>query len=296
MNFWSTLASKEVDIYIGIATTILGLILGELLNYFKRQAAPAAPAAAKNSTVQVKVQVPITISTITNIYKKASTGQANNDDATLKVLVAIGLFSIGVVYLNFRGTILNGITSALLLILPLFFGALLTAYVRGFTSGGKWLAYLLYLIAFYVAAVMVRDKALIPNFAPNHFLDSEAIIRAHGISGMKRVTTLADLNWYMMHVAGVVLLVYSVARLALSGLHLSAMTWHFTFNSWNSNPPWLAIKTARYRHVYKSMLGTAVALLAAYFLVSGNAYMWWVYEWPALINNFMNSVFYGAAG
>jgi len=296
MNFWSTLASKEVDIYIGIATTILGLILGELLNYFKRQAAPAGPAAANSSTVQIKVHVPITISTITNIYKKTTGGQAQNDDASLKVMLVIGLFIIGVVYLNFRSTILNAITSALLLILPLFFGVLLTAYVRGYTSGGKWLAYLLYLIGFYVAAVMVRDKALIPNFAPNHFLDSEAIIRNYGISGMKQVTTLADLNWYMLHVAGVILLVYAVARLALSGAYLSAMTWHFTYNSWNSSPPWLAIKTARYRHVVKNMFGTAIALLAAYFLVSGDAYMWWVYEWPALLNDFMKSVFYGAAG
>lgn len=295
MNFWSTLASKEVDIYIGIATTILGLILGELLNYFKRQTAPAGPPAANSTTVQVKVHVPITISTITNIYKKNAAGPAKNDDPMLKIMLVIGLFVIGVVYLNFRSTILNGITSALLLILPLFFGVLITAYLRDYTSGGKWVAYLLYLIGFYVAAVLVRDKALIPNFAPRYFLDSEAILRAYGISGMKRVTSLADLNWYMMHVTGVLLLVYSVARLVLSGVYLSAMTWHFTFNSWNSNPPWLAIKTAGYRHVVKSMLGTALALLAAYFLVSGDAYMWWVYEWPALLNTFMKSVFYGAS-
>jgi len=295
MNFWSTLASKEVDIYIGIATTILGLVLGELLNYFKRQVAPAGPPAATASTVQVKVHMPITINTITNIYNKKSPEHGKGDDQTLTVMLVTALFIIGCVYLYFRSTILNGITSALLLILPLFFGVLITAYVRDYTSGGKWAAYLLYLIGFYIVAVMVRDKALMPNVAPRYFLDSEAIIRAYGINGLKRVTTLPDLNWYMTHVAGVILLVYSVARLALSGLYLSAMTWHFTFNSWNSNPPWLAIKTAKYRHVYKNMFGTALALLAAYFLVSGDAYMWLVYEWPTLLNHFMKTVFYGAA-
>jgi hypothetical protein len=204
------------------------------------------------------------------------------------------LFAAGVAYLNVRSFLLDGVTPALLLLILLFAGVQLAGYLRGTLSGGKWLGYLAYLACFYIAAVYVRERALIPTFAPQYFLGSEAIVRRHGLSGLGRFLTAQDFQWFTMHVAGVLLFLFAIIRNVLAGLYLSAMTWHLSFDSPNGAPPWLALKTARYRHVAKNVIGTTIAMALAYVLVSGEGYMWWTYEFPKLLTAGIHRILHGA--
>lgn len=294
MGFWSTLASKEVDIYIGIATTILGLILGEALNWFKRKGPPPANPTAGSPQPTVQVHAPVSISTINNIYNNNAQTPQRGDDGSIRVVLFVLLVATAVIYLNFRSLILEGVTSVCLLLMVLFAGVHLAGFLRGVISGPKWFGYLVYLACFYLAAVMVRDKAVVPSFAPQFFVDSEAIVRRYGMMGFGRLMRIPDWTWLLLHITGVVLFLSAIVRHLLAGLYLSAMTWHLGRHGWGSAPPWLAMKTARYRHVLKNMATTTVLLGLAYVLVSGDAYMWWTYEYPKVLSAVMRRILHGA--
>jgi len=141
MSLWSTLATKEVDIYIGIATTLLGMFLTELLNYFKQRSAappPLAPAGGPGAA-PVIVHAPVSISTINNVYLN-SLPQGGADQAHVKILLGIGLFAAAVTYLNLSSFILNSVISALLFAMLFFAGVHLAGFFRGRISGALWIA------------------------------------------------------------------------------------------------------------------------------------------------------------
>lgn len=295
MSFWNTIATKEIDIYIGIATTLLGMLLTELLNYIKQKSAPIVPlpGAGGPAPANVLVHVPVSISTINNVYLNSSPS-SNIQQSQIAVFLWIGLFAAAVTYLNLSSFILKGVTSALLLTMVFFAGVHLTGFIRGRISGAQWIAYLAYLAVFYLAAVMVRDGAVNPDYAPKYFVYSEAVMRKHGLAGWSRIMSIADMQWFAFHIAGVLLFLFAIARHVLAGVYLATMTWHLSFNPWVSAPPWLAVKTARYRHISKNIILTTVLLALSYALVTGNGYMWWTYEFPKLVNGLLDRIVHGA--
>lgn len=142
--------------------------------------------------------------------------------------------------------------------------------------------------------MLVRDGALTPVYAPKYFLYSEALMRERGLAGWGRVMSIADMQWFAMHIVGVILFLVAIARHVLAGVYLAAMTWHLSFHHWTSAPPWLALKTARYRHVSKNIVFTTVLLGLAYALVTGHAYMWWTYEFPKLVYGLIDRIVHGS--
>ena len=105
--------------------------------------------------------------------------------------------------------------------------------------------------------------------------------------------SLTDMQWFGFHIAGVLLFLFAIARNVLAGVYLSAMTWHLCAGGWASAPPWLAIKTARYRHIGKNVMVTTLVLALAFVLVSGHGFMWWTVEFPKLVNALMVRVIHG---
>ncbi|WP_027948034.1 hypothetical protein [Litchfieldella anticariensis] len=187
------LASKQVDIYISIATSLLGAVFGIILERVVKGSGETMPVAGGISSVSVSMQQVV----------KVSVGSKNRtNDQLVFFLASLFLLSAGVAYLFFREEVL---AAALLLVLFVFgawAGLVVHSLYRGTFQGWRWCVYLLVMFLFALAAVRVVGLAKVPMYAPRDFKYIQDIVNYSGILSLKK--TDIDFMWFGFHLLGVI--------------------------------------------------------------------------------------------
>ena len=283
MEFLEVLKSKEVDIYIALFMTFLGLALGLIVDAFKQKKVEAV--AQSNITV--------TSVTVTNIVKPQNnpTNSSSNDEGLMIVIGSI-LLVTGAIYLFNRLEILNSLYYITVFVISLWSGGILHNLFKGKFSGWRWFANLIFYGAFFVATFIIVNKAITPNFAPENFNISQQLINQHGILGLSDYFSLLDFKWFMFHFMGVLILFLSMIRLSLSTTYFSIMGSYIA--SENSQEPWLAKRTRKYANFWSNIILITILLCISYYLIAGNFFMWFEYQLPKEMESFINKVLHGS--
>lgn len=283
MEFLEVLKSKEVDIYISLFMTLLGLVLGLLIDSVKQNKSQGV--SQSNTT--------ITSVTVNNIVKPTTsqTNSSSNDDGLMFVIGFI-LLATGTIYLFNRLEVLNSLYYATVFIISLWSGGILySLFVREF-SGWRWVANLVFYGAFFIATFHIVNKAMTPNYAPENFKLSQQLIKSHGLLGLGNYFTILDFKWFSFHLIGVLLLFFSMIRLSLSTTYFAIMGGYIA--SKEEQEPWLAKRTRKYAGFWRNIIFISLFLLASYYLVAGNFFMWFEYQFPKEMESFINKVLRGA--
>ncbi|NAW64275.1 hypothetical protein, partial [Photobacterium halotolerans] len=194
MEFLEVLKSKEIDIYISLFMTILGLILGLVIDSFKqRNVQGGSPSNG-----------PITSITVTNIVKpQINQANSSSNDDGLMFIIGFILLVTGVVYLFNRLEILNFLYYLTVFVVSLWSGGILHSLFKGKFTGWRWFANLAFYGVFFIVTFHIVNKAITPNFAPENFRFSQQIINEHGLLGLGDYFSLLDFRWFIFHLSGV---------------------------------------------------------------------------------------------
>ena len=278
------LVMKQVDIYIAIATSIFGAVLGFALSYLF---SPTAINVGNTTNVIQAV-------TINNIKNNASdiSRSPQADNQTVMFFGVLFLFIGLTIYLFFRTAILYVLLYSEVLLLSVWLGAVLRAYLFGGFKGISWAVYLFYVAAFLVAYFIAIQLAFSPVHAPENFPFAEEIINRSGWFGIRRYFSIEDLPWGAAHLMGIVLLLFLFWQISLSLLHMLVSGRHIVSNA-SENQPWLVRKTARYCTPWINIIAFSVFIFLAGSMVSGLLIHWLQNEIPAYIEQIINVVMYG---
>lgn len=285
MRFWEIIQDKEIDIYIGVATTLLGLILGIIVDILRKSGSP-------NQATNIGYQTKITITNINNAYLEQRIGK-QQDDQEMMAIVALFLFCTGVTYLFFISQILHFLTVSVLFILSMGAGATIHSLMQSYFQGVRWTANFLFLLFFCGATIFIANKAAVPNYAPEYFLHSQKIINERGIKGLGNYFSFLDLRWFIFHLIGILIFFYTQTRMTLSVVYFATMSAYLANSNGQGKLPWLAQKTAKYRNVYKNIITTTLMLVVSYYLIAGNFFMWYEYEFPNQMQRFIHRIMNG---
>lgn len=263
--------------------TILGLVLGLIIDSFKQNKSQGA--SHSNTT--------ITSVTVNNIVKP-TTSQENSSSSDEGLMFVIGfvLLVTGTIYLFNRLEILNFLYYATVFVISLWSGGILHGLFKGKFYGWRWIANLAFYGMFFVATFHIVNKAMTPNFAPENFKFSQQLIKQHGLLGLRDYFTLLDFKWFIFHLIGVLLLFFSMIRLSLSTTYFAVMGGYMV--SEEEQEPWLAKRTRKYAGFWDSIIFISFFLLASYYLIAGNFFMWFEYQFPKEMKSFINAVLHGA--
>lgn len=281
MSFIETIQSKEVDIYISAFFTILGLILGAILDRVLKGDSP-------QSANQPGHSVNLTFNTVVNPppgMNAASTSQDMTPVIFMMMVIA------GLLYVFFRAEILNLLSWITLFTISLWAGGTLHSLYRGFFAGSKWVISLIFSMAFCVAATYLTDEAFTPTLAPQNFQYSQQIINEQGLTGIKKYFVLLDMHWFLLHLTGVMLFIYTSLRMMLFSTYFIVAGAHANNNG--THEPWLSRKTRKYANLRKNIIFMPILLVLAYLLTSGLAFDWFIHTMPNQVNALMNTVLYG---
>ena len=142
----NVLASKQVDIYISLATNLIGAVFGLLLDrYIKGSGSP---------TLGMQPSAPVAISMRQAVHVSVAT-KANSDDQLLMFFTGVILVALGLVYMFFHEELLYAGLLLVLFFVGIWAGVVVHSLYRGFFHGWMWLAYLLIMLGFGVAAMRV---------------------------------------------------------------------------------------------------------------------------------------------
>jgi hypothetical protein len=280
MSLIETIQSKEVDIYISLFFTLLGLFLGAILDRILKGKSP-------QSANQPSSSVNLTFNTVVN-PPGVRTPDKNQD---MTPIICMMLVLAGVIYLFFRAEILNVLSWITLFTLSLWAGGTLHSLYRGFFAGCTWVVALFFSLAFCVVATFITDEAFTPTQAPQNFAYSQQIINEQGLTGIKKYFVLEDIHWFLLHLAGVLLFIYASLRMMLFSTYFIVAGAHPNTNG--SDEPWLSRKTRKYANLRRNMLFMPILLGLAYLLTSGLAFDWFIHTMPNQVNALMNTVLYG---
>lgn len=197
----------------------------------------------------------------------------------------------GLIYVFFRAEILNLLSWITLFTISLWAGGTLHSLYRGFFAGIKWIVALLFCLAFCVAATYVTDEAFMPTLAPQNFQYSQQIINEQGLTGIKKYFVLLDMHWFLLHLIGVLLFIYTSLRMMLFSTYFIVAGAHANNNG--THEPWLSRKTRKYANLRKNIIFMPILLVLAYLLTSGLAFDWFIHTMPNQVNALMNTVLYG---
>ena len=281
MSFIETIQSKEVDIYISAFFTILGLILGAILDRVLKGDSP-------QSADQPGHSVNLTFNTVVNPPPGVN---ATNTSQDMTPVICMMMLIAGLIYVFFRAEILNLLSWITLFTISLWAGGTLHSLYRGFFAGIKWIVALLFCLAFCVAATYVTDEAFMPTLAPQNFQYSQQIINEQGLTGIKKYFVLLDMHWFLLHLIGVLLFIYTSLRMMLFSTYFIVAGAHANNNG--THEPWLSRKTRKYANLRKNIIFMPILLVLAYLLTSGLAFDWFIHTMPNQVNALMNTVLYG---
>ena len=173
MTLWEQITSKEVDIYISLFVTIVGLIFGILIDIIRKNNIERRPI---NNSVQV--QNSVTINKIFKVSKSNRKYHSKRDDQEALFIVGAVLLALGITYLFFRSEILTILTYVTILSISTLVGGVINSIYQGYYSGLAWSVYVIFTCLTIVGAIFVVNKAINPNFAPKYFDYSQEIINS----------------------------------------------------------------------------------------------------------------------
>jgi hypothetical protein len=205
MEVLDLIHAKQIDFYIALATTAIGVVLGVVIDVVRK-------GAGTEKAQGVQLTSNVTITQVTNIYGNKESTSSNVDEQSAAIVVGVVLLVLGTFYLFFREEILNSVLYTTILAISIWGGGILHSMVRGYFSGVKWLGYFLYLIAFCFACTLVVNKAFVPSYAPEYFTDSQLIINNSGLKGLLSRASLLDAKWFVFHLIGVIGLFWAKSR------------------------------------------------------------------------------------
>ena len=281
MSFIETIQSKEVDIYISAFFTILGLTLGAILDRVLKGDSP-------QSANQPGHSVNLTFNTVVNPPPGVN---ATNTSQDMTPVICMMMLIAGLIYVFFRAEILNLLSWITLFTISLWAGGTLHSLYRGFFAGSKWVVSLIFSMAFCVAATYLTDEAFTPTLAPQNFQYSQQIINEQGLTGIKKYFVLLDMHWFLLHLSGVMLFIYTSLRMMLFSTYFIVAGAHANNNG--THEPWLSRKTRKYANLRKNIIFMPILLVLAYLLTSGLAFHWFIHTMPNQVNALMNTVLYG---
>lgn len=278
------LASKEVDIYISVVTSLFGAICGVLLDRATKRPLASASSDAPAASVSLQ-QVVVRISAESNI---------SNDGNQRDFFFATLLVTSGIAYLFFRHEVLWIGLLVVLFIFGAWAGLVAHSLCRGFFGGRRWLLYLLVMLLFALAAVRVAGLAETPMFAPTKLIYAQEIVNRWGIASLRQYFTVLDLGWFCSHLFGVCLFFaaswracFSMFNYAVIGTRLSNGTIHRELGG---------KLASAYGRPWRNSFGLLGLMVAANYLVSGQLFMWLVHEMPIQVNYLMQIVLHGRDG
>ncbi|WP_262139331.1 hypothetical protein [Pseudomonas sp. Marseille-Q5117] len=281
MSFIETIQSKEVDIYISAFFTILGLILGAILDRVLKGDSP-------QSANQPGHSVNLTFNTVVNPPPGVNAASTSQD---MTPVIFMMMVIAGLIYVFFRAEILNLLSWITLFTISLWAGGTLHSLYRGFFAGSKWVISLFFSMAFCVASTYLTDEAFTPTLAPQNFQYSQQIINEQGLTGIKKYFVLLDMHWFLLHLTGVMLFIYTSIRMMLFSTYFIVAGAHANNNG--THEPWLSRKTRKYANLRKNIIFMPILLVLAYLLTSGLAFDWFIHTMPNQVNALMNTVLYG---
>jgi len=153
------------------------------------------------------------------------------------------------------------------------------------------------MLVFSVGATIVLMAASSPAIAPKYFGQWQEFAHTYGLQGFVawfRSGQLSppELAWFVAHVFGIAALFLALKNAALSmffcvaassgGVHLS------------SSNSWLVRVSARHARPLRELVFLMILLVAAYYLVNGDLVVWLIRDFPALLQNLMHQLMYGA--
>ena len=284
MEIIELIHAKQADFYIALTTTIFGVVLGVVIDVIRKRNRP-------DQAQGIQFSHNVTITQIKNIYKSSESKSSNVDEQSAAILVGVVLFVLGTFYLFFREEVLNSVLYTTILVLSIWGGGVLHSLVRGYFSGVKWFGYFAYLLTFCFACTLVVNKAFVPSYAPEYFTNSQTIINEYGIRGLGKLVSLLDIKWFVFHLVGVIGLFWAKSRVTLSTLHFVTVGNEIVSNS-NARTA-VAAKTSKYASFWGNILFVSILVFSSYYLVSGEFFMWFEYELPNKVENFINTVLNG---
>lgn len=280
MSILATIQSKEADIYISLFFTLLGLVLGAILDIFMKSASSPPNAQQANS-------INLTFNSV--VHPLGQTSNSANSD--ISPIVFTFLVVTGLVYLFYRVEILNILSWITIFTISLWAGATLHSLIRGFFSGGKWAISLLFSLAFCIAATYLTDEAFKPKYAPENFKYIQELINEHGIMGIGPYFYTEDFHWFLFHLLGVMALFYASIRMMLSSTYFMAAG--MVSGSANTPEPWLVRKTRKYADLKNNVIYMSLLMVIAYYLMSGIFSNWLLHSMPGLVDSLVKTILHG---
>jgi len=284
MEIFEILKAKEIDIYISLFMTILGLILGLIIDSFRKKQEP-------NSVHNTDVITSVTVNSI--IKLQPSNNSTPSNDEGLVFLIGLLLLATGTIYLFNRLEILNSIYYITVFVISLWSGGILHSLFKGRFTGWRWVVNLVFYSAFFVATFLIVNKAISPNHAPENFKHAQQLINEYGLLGLSDYFTLLGLKWFIFHLVGVMLLFFAMIRLTFSATYFAVMGGYIFSGDVDRQEPWLARRTRKYARFWKNIVVTSILLFISYYLIAGDFFMWFEYVFPTEMESFINNVLHG---
>jgi mRNA-degrading endonuclease HigB of HigAB toxin-antitoxin module len=282
MDILDIFKSKEIDIYISLSMTILGAILGVVYDLIKSNA---------STEVNKTYQKTITVNNFTsNFEKNHYTHTSNKSDESFFFLIILVL---GLIYSFFKIETINFIFYTTVLIVSIWSGRVSLNLLNGNFTGWKWFVNIIFYILFFISSFYVIKIATTPIYAPENFKYLQEIINKYGITGLHKFFTIEDLQWYVFHFFGVLLLLVSMIRLTLSIIFFTIVGTHDIEDESNEELPWLALKTMKYANFWKNMIIISISLFCSYYLISGIFFFWFENDLPNIMNSLINTILNG---
>lgn len=275
--------AKQIDIYIAVATSIFGAVLGVLLSKFSVES-PSKGAAAVNITHSVSIN--------TIVHHQSSLLLKNTQQETESFMFMGGLFvCVGLtLYIFFRTMILTSLLYGEIFLLSVWVGAVLRSMVSGRFRGITWAIYLLYVVAFMLMYYIAIGLAFSPIHAPDNFQYAEQIINQKGWLGLKEYFLIDDIMWGAIHLFGICTLISIFWQITMSLLHIAVAGNGLSNGKADS---WIVRKTAKYCTPWKNIIFFTLFILLGGAMVSGLLLHWIQYEIPVFLKGLINIALYG---
>ncbi|PSV34220.1 hypothetical protein C9J44_15940 [Photobacterium sp. GB-27] len=276
------LISKQVDIYIAIATSIFGAVLGLVLSKLFSES-PSTSEGVSSVTPRV------TINTIKR-YSVTIRSQSEQDSAFLAIVGGAFVFFGLTFYTFFRSTILLSLLYSEVFLLSMWIGAVLRSMISGKFNGFTWFVYLVYVSVFMIAYLVAILLAANPIIHPQNFHYAEQIMNQYGWSGMSNYFETHDLQWAAVHLMGICLLIFTFWNMSLSLINIIFSG--YSINSGGADS-WIVRKTAKYCTPWSNIIVLSIFIFIGGAMVSGIFLQWLQYDIPEMISELFDTVMHG---
>ena len=288
MILLQVLHDKEIDIWIAVATTLLGLALGTAIDIIRERMKPEPEYGAAGA-------VKISITNITNMFniisrEQTAAGGGTNGGLFYALLPALIIFFV---YARFRGEWVSILTLLTILTLSLWIGSIIHGAAKGRFTILAATYYLSLCLAFGISSVFIEDKIQTPSFAPKNFPYLQDIITEYGLNGISKYFLPTDYVWFAFHLAGAFLFLLTCLRMMLSVVNLFTVCSTLSGAADQGFFSWILRRTIAYRLSPKNVLWTIVSVGSSYYLVAGEFYMWYTYKMPQQVSTIVYQVFNG---